>query len=79
MALLEIPVMLTGWALIRLFSFGKWRCETFSRQIRAEPVPAGALYFSSAGHVAVTATGQSVTGLLFYIGLGLVAYWVSSN
>lgn len=74
MELLEIPIVMTGWAILRGLSRGKWLCQSMFNRDHLEVSPAGALFFSKNGKIFVTVTGQAVTGFLFYILVGLAAY-----
>lgn len=76
MDLLEIPVVLTGRAILKALSLNKLSCQSMTSREHLVLSPAGALFYTGTGKFIVTVTGQAVTGFLFYIVAGLVAYFV---
>jgi len=77
-ALLQLMTPVVGWTgrgIVRVVSFGTCECESLFGKSSGVTAPAGALTYLRGQRLVVTATGQVVLGTLFYVLLGLVAYW----
>lgn len=69
-------VILTGRGLVHLLSRATWHCESMVRAPQKENVPAGAFFFTQSKQVTVTANGQLLVGVLFYLLAGFGVYWI---
>lgn len=77
-AVLQLLTLLIGWTgrgIVRVVSFGRCECESLFGKSLGATAPAGALTYSRGHHRVVTANGQIVLGIIFYVLMGLGAYW----
>jgi len=77
-AAFEVAFVFTGKFVVLALSFGRWRGERISSKEGCIYGPAGALSFKREGQRVITANGLLFVGVLFYVLLAFVLFWVSS-
>lgn len=67
----ELLLVGTGRAVVRLLTFGRWRGESLGAREGRVHGMAGALSFKRDGRRVVTRTGLLLAGLVFYVALAV--------
>jgi hypothetical protein len=75
--LIEHALAHTGRFAIWLATLGRWRAERFEEGEAQSYAPQAILYFKRRGECVVTALGCMLSGIAFYVALGLLLYALS--
>lgn len=77
--LVEVVLVGTGKAVVRVVSFGQWRGEHMGRNEGRIYSAAGALSFKHEGQRVITINGLLFAGVIFYVVLALLLLWWASK
>lgn len=77
--LVEVVLVGTGKAVVRVVSFGQWRGEHMSRNEGRIYSAAGALSFKHEGQRVITINGLLFVGVIFYVVLAVLLLWWASK
>ena len=72
-------LVLTGKIVVIVGSFGQWRGESLRADEGRTYSAAGSLWFKRDGQRVVTVTGLLLFGVLFYVFLTFILFWLFSK